>query len=395
MPIALVDCNNFYASCERVFNPKLEGKPILVLSNNDGCVIARSNETKAMGIKMGTPYFEIKNFCKHHNIHVYSSNYTLYADMSSRVMQTLSTFATRQEVYSIDESFMDLSGYPNLSEHAQLIRKTIKQHTGIPVGIGIGNTKVMAKFANFLAKKYPPLNGVCNLIELGTERTNKAMQLTPVDELWGVGRKLSVQLKQMGIQTIYDLKIANAKILSKRFTVNLEQIISSRSFGNAVNTRDALLSALTYHCEQIGRKLRRQNLYARQMTVFAHTNRFKDDYFSSAINVVFTHATDSFRYMTPTINKALDEIYKPYIHYKKAGIIVFDIITHEFQTIDLFDNINITNDELLPTLESIKKKYGKNSIKLASELLSDDWKMQRNYTSANFTTDIDQILEVT
>ena len=418
MPIALVDCNNFYASCERVFNPKLEGKPILVLSNNDGCVIARSNETKAMGIKMGTPYFEIKNFCKHHNIHVYSSNYTLYADMSSRVMQTLSSFATRQEVYSIDESFLDLSGYPNLSEHAQLMRKTIKQYTGIPVGIGIGNTKVMAKFANFLAKKYPKLNGVCNLIELGPERTNKAMQLTHVDELWGVGRKLALQLKQMGIKTIYDLKIANAKILSKRFSVNLEriilelndiqclnietnlepnkQIISSRSFGKAVTTRDALLSSLSYHCEQIGKKLRRQNLYARQMTVFAHTNRFKDDYFSSAVNIVFNNqATDSFRYMTPTINKALDQIYKPYIHYKKAGIIVSDIITHEFQTIDLFDNINITNDELLPTLESIKKKYGKNSIKLASELLSDDWKMQRNYTSANYTTDIEQILEVT
>jgi DNA polymerase V len=178
-----------------------------------------------MGIKMGTPYFEIKNFCKHHNIHVYSSNYTLYADMSSRVMQTLSSFATRQEVYSIDESFLDLSGYPNLSEHAQLMRKTIKQYTGIPVGIGIGNTKVMAKFANFLAKKYLQLNGVCNLIELGTERTSKAMQLTPVDELWDVGRKLAIQLKQMGIKTIYDLKIANAKILSKRFTVNLERII--------------------------------------------------------------------------------------------------------------------------------------------------------------------------
>lgn len=416
MAIALVDCNNFYASCERVFNPKLECKPVIILSNNDGCVIARSNETKAMGIKMGTPFFEIKNFCTQHNIHVYSSNYTLYADMSARVMQTLSELSARQEIYSIDESFLDLTGYPDLSAHAQLIRKTVKQYTGIPVGVGIANTKVLAKLANYLAKKYPQLNGVCNLIELGAERTNKAMQITPVDEIWGVGRKVALQLKQMGIKTVYDLKIANPKIISKRLSVNIEriiyelndiqcldietniepnkQIISSRSFGTTVTTRDGLLSSLTYHTEQIGKKLRQQNLYARQMTVFAHTNRFKDNYFASSINVVFSQATDSFRYMATALDNALDNIYKPYIHYKKAGIIISDLITDVNQTVDLFDNVNIIHDELLPTLESIKKKYGKHSIKLASEKLSEEWRMQRNYTSAHFTTDIDDILVV-
>ena len=416
MAIALVDCNNFYASCERVFNPKLEGKPVIILSNNDGCVIARSNETKAMGIKMGTPFFEIKNFCTQHNINVYSSNYTLYADMSARVMQTLSKFSARQEIYSIDESFLDLTGYPDLSTHAQLIRKTVKKYTGIPVGIGIANTKVLAKLANYLAKKYPQLNGVCNLIELGTERTNKAMQITPVDEIWDVGRKVDLQLKQMGIKTVYDLKQANPKLMSKRLSVNIEriiyelndiqcldietnlepnkQIISSRSFGTTVTTRDGLLSSLTYHTEQIGKKLRRQNLYARQMTVFAHTNRFKDNYFASSVNVVFNQATDSFRYMATALDKALDNIYKPYIHYKKAGIIISDLISNVHQTVDLFDNVNIIHDELLPTLESIKKKYGKHSIKLTSEKLSEEWRMQRNYTSAHFTTDIDDILVV-
>lgn len=416
MTIALVDCNNFYASCERVFNPKLENKPVIILSNNDGCVIARSNEAKALGIKMGTPLFEVLHLCKKHDVQIYSSNYTLYADMSSRVMETLSSFATRQEIYSIDESFLDLTGHTNLTEYAQLIRKTVKQYTGIPVGIGIGSTKTLAKLANHLAKKYTKLNGVCNLIEIGEERTNKAMQLTAVNEIWGVGRKHAEKLNQMGIKTVYDLKIANPKQISKLFSVNLErtvlelnniqcinietnqepnkQIISSRSFSKAVTNIDDLHSSLAFHCEQIGKKLRRQGLYARQMTVFAHTNRFKDNYFSSSTNIVFKQATDSFRHITPTLNKALAEIYRPDIHYKKAGIIVSDIINNEYQTVDLFDNINIANDDLLPTLESIKKRYGKNSIKLASQILADNWKMQRNYTSANYTTDIEDVLLV-
>lgn len=286
----------------------------------------------------------------------------------------------------------------------------------VPVGIGIGSTKTLAKLANHLAKKYTKLNGVCNLIEIGEERTNKAMQLTAVSEIWGVGRKHAEKLNQMGIKTVYDLKIANPKQISKLFSVNLErtvlelnniqcinietnqepnkQIISSRSFSKAVTNIDDLHSSLAFHCEQIGKKLRRQGLYARQMTVFAHTNRFKDNYFSSSTNIIFKQATDSFRHITPTLNKALAEIYRPNIHYKKAGIIVSDIINNEYQTVDLFDNINIANDDLLPTLESIKKRYGKNSIKLASQILADNWKMQRNYTSANYTTDIEDVLLV-
>lgn len=415
--ICLVDANCFYVSCERVFQPQLEGKPVIVLSNNDGCAVARSNEAKALGIKMGVPYFEIRQQCEKHGVYAFSSNYTLYGDMSRRFHQTLSQFAVKQEVYSIDESFLDLSGIPDLTSHGQKIRKTVKQWLGIPSCVGIGQTKVLAKFANHLAKKHQFLNGVCNLSELSPERLDKAMKITSVGDLWGIGRKLAPKLELMGIKTVYDLKIANAKQLSKIFSVNIEriiyelngtqcleledyqepnkQIVSSRSFGKAVTSRDGLMSALTYHCEQISRKLRKQNLFARQMIVFAHTNRFKSDYIARSINVVFPSAVDSFRYMTHCLDQALDHIYQPELHYKKAGLIITDMISSEQETHDLFDHVNIRHDQLLPSIESIKHRFGKSSLQLASGLLSKDWQMNRHLISRHFTTDLEALLEVT
>ena len=414
--ISLVDCNNFYVSCERLFQPQLEGKPVIILSNNDGCAVARSNEAKALGIKMGVPYFEIKDLCRKHGVQVFSSNYTLYGDLSNRVHSVLKDMAVRQEVYSVDESFLDLSGIPDLTNYAQKIRSRVKQWTGIPVCVGLGHTKVLAKFANHLAKKHKFLNGVCNLDELGQSRVDKAMQITQVGEIWGVGRKINDRLQAMGINTVYDLRIANPKHISKIFSVNLErivyelngipcieleeyqepnkQIVSSRSFGQAVTSRDGLLSSLTYHVEQASRKMRRQGLFARQMIVFAHTNRFKDDYFSSSVNVVFPAALDSFRYMTKCLNNALDVIYKPNIGFKKSGVIITDLIAGEQDTRDLFDNVSIKHDNLLPTLESIKKQFGKQSIQIASGMLSNTWQMQRNLKSKNYTTDIDDLLVV-
>ena len=414
--IALIDCNNFYASCERVFQPTLEGKPIIVLSNNDGCAVARSNEAKALGIKMGAPYFEIKHICDKHSVNVFSSNYTLYGNMSKRVMNTLQQFAPRQEIYSIDECFLDLAGMQDLTEHGQKIRKTVKQWTGIPVGVGIAKTKVLAKLANHLAKKYPFLNGVCNLEELGESRTNKAMQIVGVEEIWGVGRKIAEKLKNMGIKTVYELKTANPKHMSKIFSVNIErivyelngtqcmeleeyqepnkQIISSRSFGKAVQDKDTLISALTYHTENISKKLRKQNLFARQMIVFAHTNRFKDNYFSSSVNVMFPVAIDSFRYMAKYIEQAVNEIYRHGVQFKKAGIVINEIVGQEFETRDLFDTVSIRKDSLIPTLEQIKRHFGKSSISLASAKLSDSWGMNQELISRHFTTDIDELIEV-
>ena len=414
--IALIDVNNFYASCERVFCPSLENKPVLVLSNNDGCAIARSAEVKALGIKMGQPFFEIKDLCARHNVHVFSSNYTLYASMSARFQATVKQFGLRQEVYSIDENFLDLKGIPNLTEHGQKIKQTVKKWTGLPVCVGIGQTKVLAKFANHLAKKHKFLDGVCNLNELGEARTTKAMQLTDVSEVWGIGRKLSEKLKLMGIKTVYDLKVANAKQLSKLFSVNVEriilelngipliqfediqppnkQIISSRSFAKTINSRDALFSSFTYHAEKISEKLRKQKLFARQIILFAHSNRFHDNYISSSVNIVFPAAIDSFRFMVKYIDRALDEIYKPHIGFKKAGIIVNDIIDNELQLRDLFDHINIKHDKILPSIEVIKKRFGKDAIKPASAKLSCEWLMQRGLMSPHYTTDLKDIIQI-
>jgi DNA polymerase V len=399
-----------------VFQPHLEHKPIIILSNNDGCAVARSHEAKSLGIKMGVPYFEIKDICQKHDIQVFSSKYTLYSSMSRRVMSILKDFAVRQEIYSIDESFLDLTGVPNLTNYGQKIRDTVKQWTGIPVCIGIGHTKVLAKFANHLAKKHKFLNGVCNLNELGQARVDKAMKITSVSEVWGIGRKINEKLQLMGIKSVYDLKTANPKQISRILSVNIEriiyelnsikcleleeyqgqnkQIVSSRSFGQSVTNRDALKSSLTYHIEQASCKMRKQGLYSRQMIVFAHTNRFKDDYFSSSVNIVFPAAIDSFRHMVKYLDKALDIIYKPHIHYKKSGIIITDLISNEFETTDLFDNINIKHDKLLPNLELIKKYFGKSAIKLAAEHLSNAWKMQQNLISNRYTTDLDELLLV-
>lgn len=414
--IALVDCNNFYASCERVFQPSLEGKPIIILSNNDGCAVARSNEAKALGIRMAQPYFEIKDLCEKHNVHVFSSNYTLYADMSQRVMQILKKYAVKQEIYSIDECFLDLSGLSNLTGHGQEIRTTIKQWLGIPVCVGIGKTKVLAKLANYLAKKYSFLNGVCNMADLGEERVNKALQITPINEVWGIGRRLAEKLKLMGIKTVYELKNANPKQICRLYNVNVEriiyelngiqcleleeyqdpnrQIISSRSFGMPIYDRDSILSSLSYHAEQISAKLRNQNLYARQMLIFANSNRFHDDYFSSSTTIVFNQAINSYRYINEHLDSALDRIYQIDIGYRKAGIIVNDLIGSNEEVKDLFDNINLKEDPLIPTLEIIKRRFGKSAIKMATATLSNQWQMQRNLITRNYTTDINQLLEV-
>ncbi|MFN8771206.1 MAG: Y-family DNA polymerase [Neisseriaceae bacterium] len=415
--LALVDVNNFYVSCERVFKPSLNNKPVIVLSNNDGCIISRSNEAKAItGIKMGIPYFEIKNIVKKHNIQTFSSNYTLYADLSNRTMSILREFAIRQEIYSIDESFLDLTGITSLTLHGQKIKATIKKWVGLPVGIGIAETKVLAKFANYLAKKYRGFDGVCNLDDLGKTRVDKAMQLTPIDEVWGIGRKISYKLKLMGIKTIFDLKNANPKHLRNMFNINIEKIInelngipcialedyhelqqrivSSRSFGAGIKSYDALLSSLTHHVEQASKKLRKQGLYTRQLTVFINTNRFKDDCYWHSKRIILPQAVDSFRYLAHYLEDSLKELYVPGLTYKKSGIMLSDLITSEHEYIDLFDTINIRKDPIIGTLELIKRKFGKTAIDLAASKLNTSWNMRQDNLSPRYTTDINELLTI-
>lgn len=414
--LCLVDVNNFFASCERVFQPDLENKPVVVLSNNDGCIIARSQEAKDLGVKMGSPYFEVKELLFKHKVHVFSSNYVLYSDMSSRVMAILKDFGIRQEVISVDESFLDLTGLTGLTDHGQKIKTTIRQYTGLPVCIGIGKTKVLAKFANYLAKKYKALNGVCNLEDFEAERIDKALQITPISELWGVGRKLGKQLPLMGIKTAYDLKAANARGLGKLFSINLEKmvhelngvpcleledyheptrcILSSHSFGKPVTAIDDLLSSTCFHLENATKKLRKQGLYARELTVFINTNRFNDDYYYNSNTISLPQAMDSFRTLSKYLEPAIRKLYQPGRTYKKSGVSLTNLITHDMKDIDLFESVNIEDDPLLATIEQIRKKYGKSSINLASRDLSHNWHMKRDKMSQHYTTDLDQIIKV-
>ena len=414
--ICLVDCNCFYVSCERVFQPFLNGKAVIVLSNNDGCVISRSDEAKKLGIKMGQPFFQIQGLCLQKSIYVFSSNYPLYADLSNRTMDVLNSLCTRNEVYSIDESFLDLRGIDNLTEHGYKIKSIINKFIGIPVSIGIGNTKVLAKFANFLAKKYTFLNGVCNLIDLEEDRINKAMKITNVSEVWGIGLKTAHKLKSLKIYTVYDLKIADAKYLKKILNVNIErivyelngitciniecykdpsqQILSSRSFKTSINDFNEILSSIYHHIENACDKLRKQNLLCKEVTVFFCSDKFKDDYLTISEKIVFPCYIDSFRNMAGYILPIVKKIFNPLVKYKKCGVLLSVLTKKSDISWDLFNQANIGEDKLLVTLEKINVKYGKGSITIATKKLGVEWKTQDKYISKHFTTNINDIIVV-
>lgn len=293
--LALVDCNTFYVSCERVFNPSLNHKPVVVLSNNDGCVIARSNEVKALGVKMGVPFYTIKDLIEREQVRVFSPNFALYGDLSNRVMRTLSLFTHELEVYSVDEAFLNLTGQADLDRYARDIRKTVLQWLKIPVSIGVAQTKTLAKVANHIAKKHPQAGGV---VVLDSPRLEEgALKLTPVGEVWGVGRRLSKQLEPMGIRTAYDLTQVEDTVLLKHFTVVLvrtvyelrgksclgletllppkKSIMTSRSFGHQITELSALSEAVASYAARGGEKLREDRLAAKQLMVFIETNRFR------------------------------------------------------------------------------------------------------------------------
>src|SRR5690554_2745934 len=294
---ALVDCNNFYASCERLFRPDLNGRPIVVLSNNDGCIVARSAEAKALGIKMGAPYFQIQRFLEQQGVEVFSSNYALYADISARVMTTLEEMAPRVEVYSIDEAFLDLTGVDHIIEldcFGRQVRETVGRYTGITVCVGIAPSKTLAKLANHAAKKWHATGGVVDLRDKARQR--KLMSLLPVDEVWGVGRKLTQRLQSDGIKTVLDLADAQPKSIRQQYSVVLErtvrelngescldleevtpvkqQIVCSRSFGERVTDRGVMREAVSEYAARAAEKLRIEGRTAKRVSLFMRTNRF-------------------------------------------------------------------------------------------------------------------------
>lgn len=421
MPIfALVDCNNFYVSCERVFNPMLENRPVIVLSNNDGCAVARSNEAKALGIKMGTPYFKIKHLIDYHGIHVFSSNYALYGDMSNRVMQTLVEFTPAIEIYSIDEAFLDMTrfAFTDLTEYGTQIRQKVKQDTGIPVSIGIATSKTLAKVANKIAKKSTRAKGVLDLTN--TTYQDKALEMTPVDDVWGIGRKYAAFLTMRGINTAKDFKYADPKMIQKKMGINgirtqkelcgesyypLEEnppvkksISVSRSFKKPVTDKNDLSEAVCSYIARGAEKLRTQNSLAEAMTIYVTTNRFKpESFYCNSATCTFPTALNN----TPELIKhgqaALKQIFQKGREYTKAGVIFLHLTQNGCFQQDLFDTTDrIRPAKVMQVMDQINQKMGTNTLKYMATGISEDrpWETKFNHRSPAYTTDWDQILTV-
>ena len=414
--IALIDCNNFYASCERIFNPRLIGKPIVVLSNNDGCIITRSAEAKELGIKMGEPYFKAKKIIDKNNVRVFSSNYSLYGDISQRVMETLARFASDVEIYSIDEAFLGLNGFENyeLSKYCQYIRRTIKQWVGIPVSIGVSTTKTLSKIANNLAKKNKEYDGVCILKSWFD--INEALKLTSIEDVWGIGRRLSVFLKKYKINTAYDFTQLDKGWIRKNMGVvgektflelcgvsciELELIPSdkksccvSRSFSKPVEKIDDLEESVSSYGTRVAEKIREEGLVAESMIVFVLTNYFnrKEKQYSNSIKLQLPYPTNNSIKIVKRALEGIKKIYRQGYRYKKAGVILYGL-TKAKQTRGLLDYDRESSDSIMNTLDRINERYGSSTIRLASEGVDKSWSMRRESVSPCYTTRFDDLVE--
>lgn len=410
----LMDCNNFYASCERVFNPALNGKPIVVLSNNDGCVIARSNEAKALGIKMGVPAYQIKDLVSSHEVSVFSSNYTLYGDMSGRVMSILAGLAPELEVYSIDEAFINLDGIQDIQLLGTKIVNKVTCGTGIPVSLGIAPTKTLAKVANKFAKKYPAYNRLC-IIDTEEKRI-KALQLTDINDVWGIGRRQASKLENQGVKTAYDFTQLSGTWVRKYMTVVGErtwkelrglscidmesapsakkQICTSRSFGKMVEDIETMSEAIATHASTCAKKLRKQKSYAVSLMVFIHTNNFREDlpqYWKNTVITLPVPTNDTLEIVHYAL-EGLRNIFMQGYQYKKAGVIITEIVTSA--QMGLFDTVDRDKRERL--MRAIDKVNGEHRqlIKLAVQGTGREWKLKQEQLSQRYTTDMNEILTI-
>jgi DNA polymerase V len=414
---ALVDCNNFYASCERLFQPKLEGKPIVVLSNNDGCVIARSNEAKALGIKMGAVAFELEDLIEKNGVHVFSSNYTLYGDISSRVMRTLNEFTPSIEVYSIDESFLDLSGFPNLPEYALTIRNTVKQHTGIPTCIGVAASKTLAKAANKYAKKNAP-NGVC-VIDT-EEMRKKVLTWLEISDVWGIGGRLSKWLLTYNVKTAWEfanldkewvrtkMGVVGVRMIQELNGVSCleleevpprkKEICTSRSFGAMISDRLVIGEAICTHVTRCAEKLRKQGSSTGQITVFIHTNSFRsnDPQYYGTLSIPLNTATNDTTELIKFAMLAFNRVFKQGYNYKKAGVIVSEIVPETQIQQSIFDTRQDRSkyNKLMDTMDLINKKMGRDKVRVAAAGFGRKWRLKQERKSVCYTTNINEILTV-
>lgn len=418
--IALVDVNNFYVSCERVFNPKLDGRPVVVLSNNDGCIIARSKEVKALGVKMGMPWFQLKNQAKKHGIVAHSSNYALYADMSNRVMSILSQFSPEQEVYSIDECFLDLTGFRScdLIDYGLQIRQRIRQWAGLPVCIGIGATKTLAKLANHIAKQNPEFNGVCDLTAMPPQEQERWFRRIEVGELWGIGPRLAPKLAEIGISTVLGLKQSDPQHLRSLFSVVMEktirelnrtccidleqmaapkkQIVSSRSFGTPVTDLQSLEESMTLYVSRVAEKLRRRHSHAGSIHIYIRTSPFNEQapYYGNSMTIPLASPTADTRKLASAALWGLKRIYKPGYRYQKAGVMLSELVPAEGRQIDLFSSSMAPekSGSLMAAIDQINQKMGRQTVKLAAEGCQQPWKMRQENKSQNYTTHWKELL---
>ncbi len=405
---ALVDCNNFYCSCERLFRPELKNVPVVVLSNNDGCIVARSQEVKDMGIKMAAPLFQVAAELKRHNVQIFSSNYTLYGDISARVMQTLEAFSPNVEIYSIDESFLDLSGFVQLEEYGQKIRTTVYQHVGVPVCVGIAPTKTLTKLANYAAKKFPATGGVVDLSD--PARQKKLLAITPVNEVWGVGRKHSKELISRGIKTALDLAQINSRQIRSHFSVVMErtvrelngeacieldnapgprqQIVCSRSFGKKITAYATLRETVCEFAARATAKLRSDGQLASVVNVFIRTSAHSDDppYSNSATGKLPRPSADTSDILA-VATKLFDSIWQADYRYAKAGIVLGDFCSPENIQLDLFHSAanDPSRNKLMATLDSINSS-GQGKIWFGGQRPIEDWFMNRQQVSPAYTT---------
>ena len=412
---ALVDGNNFYVSCERVFNPRLEGLPVVVLSNNDGCAVARSNEAKALGIGMGQPWYQCRALARAHGIVALSSNYTLYADMSQRMMAILGGFAPRIEVYSIDEAFLDVSALPeDLTALGQRIRAQVHQWIGIPTCVGIGPTKTLAKLANHIAKKRPAWAGVCDLTAQACSEMETLMDSIPVGEVWGIGRRLAEHLQGQGITTAKALRDLDPALARRRHSVVLERtvlelrgisclpleptvapkknIICSRSFGQPVTDIKGLRQAIVTYASRAAEKLRRQQGAAQAIEVFIQTSRFKSPFYGPCVRIGLANPSDDSRVLVKAALQGLERIYRPGWAYVKAGVELQAIQPRDSGwTADLLAAPDPRSAPLMRALDAINRRMGAGTLRLAGAGIDPAWAMNRGKLSPAYTTRLGEL----
>ncbi|MGQ4877634.1 Y-family DNA polymerase [Billgrantia sp. LNSP4103-1] len=419
--IGLVDCNSFYVSCERVFQPRLRGLPVGVMSNNDGCVIALSNELKALGITMGTPAFELEDLVRQGRIHLLSSNYELYGDMSQRVQSVLEELAPAVEPYSIDEMFVRFEGFTHgqLLEHVRQLHHKVRQFTGIPVCVGAAPTRTLAKLANRGAKKIPAYRGVC-VLQPDSLETQGLLQKTELGDVWGVGRRLVERLAVMGIRSAWDLAQANPKEIRRRFSVTLERtalelrgipciemndfdearirIMTSRSFGKLTDNLSEIREAMRQHGQRGAEKLRRQNGLAKAVLVFLKTNPFRQDLpqYSPSLALELPRPTADSREILNAAGHALERIYRKGYLYQKGGVMLLDLIDADRQQLSLLDTPQSDTDrqrsaKLMAVMDQLNARMGRGTVKLGTPSPGAAWHLRCAHRSARWTTRWDEL----